>query len=100
MLTEIDLQATLKKKLNEDVGRHLILGACNPALAFEALSVEPGISALLPCNVVVAEEAASIFVGAIDPTAMFSVVGRPDVAPLATAVKEKLVRALAQLRAK
>lgn len=94
VLTEIDLKTTLKKKLDVDVPRYLILGACNPELAHLALKAEPGIGALLPCNVVVAQEKDAVAVSAIDPVAMFSVVGRPDIAPLASQVKEKLSRSL------
>lgn len=97
VLTEIDLQGTLKKKLDVDVPKYRILGACNPPLAYKAVSVEPGIGALLPCNVIVAQEEEAVFVGAIHPTAMFSVVERPEVAPLAAEVAEKLERALASL---
>ncbi len=94
VLTEIDLKATLKKKLDVDVPRYLILGACNPELAHMALKAEPGIGSLLPCNVVVAQEKDAVAVSAIDPLVMFSVVGRPDIAPLASQVKEKLSRSL------
>lgn len=97
VLTEIDLQGTLKKKLDVDVPKYRILGACNPPLAYKAVSVEAGIGALLPCNVIVAQEEEAVFVGAIHPTAMFSVVERPEVAPLAAEVAEKLERALASL---
>jgi len=94
VLTEIDLQATMKKKLDLDVPRYVILGACNPPLAHQAVSAEPGIGALLPCNVMVAEEAGGVFVGAIDPAAMFSVVHREDVLPVADEVGRRLDRVM------
>jgi len=94
VLTEIDLKATMKKKLDIDVPRYLILGACNPPLAHQAVSAEPGIGALLPCNVMVAEEEDGVFVGAIDPGAMFSVVGRADVEAIAEEVGARLDRVL------
>jgi len=94
VLTEIDVKATLKAKLDLDHPRYLILGACNPPLAHQALSAEPGIGVLLPCNVVVAEDGDGIVVSAIDPAAMFSVVSRDDIAPIAATVKEKLNAAL------
>ena len=94
VLTEIDVQATMKAKLDVDYPKYLILGACNPPLAHQALSAEPGIGVLLPCNVVVAEDGEGVVVSAIDPAAMFSVVAREDVAPLAAEVKEKLSAAL------
>lgn len=97
VLTEIDVRATLDAKLGVDWPRHTILGACNPPLAHQALSAEPGIGVLLPCNVVVAEDDDAVVVSAIDPAAMFSVVEREDVAPLAAAVKEKLSAALGAL---
>jgi uncharacterized protein (DUF302 family) len=98
VLTEIDVKATLAKKLDVDWRRYLILGACNPSLAHQALSAEPGIGVLLPCNVVVAEDAdGAVSVSAIDPLAMFSVVGRDDVEPIATEVRAKLARALEAL---
>ncbi len=98
VLTEIDVKATLKKKLDVDVRRYLILGACNPPIAHEALTAEPGIGVLLPCNVVVAEDAdEAIVVSAIDPISMFSVVGRPDIEPLAQKVRDKLSAALEAL---
>ena len=94
VLTEIDLQATMKKKLDVDVPRYLILGACNPPLAHQAVTAEPGIGALLPCNVMIAEEKDAIFVGAIDPAAMFSVVDRQDVLPVASEVGSRLDRVM------
>ena len=97
VLTEIDVRATMKKKLDYDTEPYLILGACNPGLARDALLAEAGIGLLLPCNVVVAATATGTAVAAIDPVAMFSVVSRPDVAPLAEEVKQKLLRVMAAL---
>lgn len=98
VLTEIDVKATLKKKLDVDFRQYRILGACNPPLAHQSLSAELMIGLLLPCNVVVFEEDdSSITVSAIDPVAMFSVVDRPDVAPLADQVGAKLTRAIEAL---
>jgi len=98
VLTEIDVRATLKKKLDVDMPGYLILGACNPPLAHRALAAEPGIGLLLPCNVVVAEQDdGSAVVSAIDPVQMFRVVGRPEVAPIAEEVAQRLQRALAAI---
>jgi len=98
VLTEIDVSATLKKKLDVDWRRYLILGACNPPLAHQALTAEPGIGVLLPCNVVVAEDAdGGVAVSAVDPVSMFSVVGRADVEPIAKEVRAKLERVLEAL---
>ena len=92
VLTEIDVQATLKEKLDVDGEPYLILGACNPSLAHEALSADPELGTLLPCNVVVSERAGETHVSAIDPERMLSIVGRDDLAPLASQVREKLAR--------
>ena len=98
VLTEIDVKATLKKKLDVDFANYIILGACNPPLAHQALSADPGVGLLLPCNVVVTEDAdGNAVVGAIDPIAMFAVVGREDIAPIAMEVSQKLERVLAAL---
>ena len=95
VLTEIDVKATMKKKLDVDFQNYSILGACNPPLAHQALSAEPAIGLLLPCNVVGTEDnAGNAVVSALDPKVQFTLVKRDDVDPLATAVREKLVRAL------
>lgn len=98
VLTEIDVKGTMRKKLDVDFDDYVILGACNPALAHRALTAEPGIGLLLPCNVVVTQEADGAVVSAVDPVAMFKVVGRPDVEPLAQEVRVKLERVIAALR--
>jgi uncharacterized protein (DUF302 family) len=95
VLTEIDVQATLKKKLNVDTSKYKILGACNPPLAHQALGVEPEIGLLLPCNVVVFEDAShKTTVAAIDAKAMMSVVGRDDILPIAEQVNQKLKKVI------
>ncbi len=98
VLTEIDVQATMNAKLGVQTRPYLILGACNPQLALDALSAEPGIGALLPCNVVLSgDDDGGVVVSAIDPVAMFSVVGRPDVGPLADEVRTRLERVILSL---
>lgn len=98
VLTEIDVAATLKKKLDEDMPPYRILGACNPALAHQAVSAVPEIGLLLPCNVLVREdEAGQVHVSFMDPGAVLGLVDKPEVVPLADQVKEKLQRVLAAL---
>jgi uncharacterized protein (DUF302 family)/glutaredoxin len=98
VLTEIDVKATMKKKLDADVPDYLILGACNPSLAHQALSQEPGIGVLLPCNVVVAKDRDDgVVISAVDPVRMFSVVDQAELEPIARDVREKLVRALTSI---
>jgi uncharacterized protein (DUF302 family) len=95
VLTEIDVKATMKAKLGKELQDYVILGACNPPLAFAALQAEPGVGLLLPCNIVVSSDNdGGSVVAAIDPEALFSVVGRPDVAGLASEVKQRLGRVL------
>jgi len=97
VLTEIDVEATLKKKLDVDFAPYTILGACNPPIAHQALSEEPGIGLLLPCNVVVVQDDDGVVVSAIDPLRMFTVLDRPDIEPLAQQVRELLLAALGSL---
>ncbi|MFQ5509569.1 MAG: DUF302 domain-containing protein [Leptospirillia bacterium] len=95
VLTSIDVKATLKAKIDQDFKRYVILGACNPKLAYEALTNENDVGLLLPCNVVVYEtEGGGSVVAAIDPEAMLSVTGRDDLKPLAAEVKARLTRAI------
>lgn len=96
VLTEIDVKATFKKKLDKDFTRYIILGACNPSLAFRALSTELDIGLLLPCNVVVYEDPQTreTIVGAIDPAAMFQITGQEDLKSISEEVKHKLTRAV------
>ena len=95
ILTEIDVKATLKKKLDEDIKPYIILGACNPKLALHALTEEPDIGLLLPCNVVVyQDDNDDTVLGAIDPAVMVQITGRDDLDDFASSVKQKLTAAL------
>jgi uncharacterized protein (DUF302 family) len=101
VLTEIDVAATLKKKLDVAFRPYIILGACNPPLAHRALSAETDIGLLLPCNVVVyaAEQEGRSVVAAMDPDAALSLADNPQIAELATEVKERLQRVLERVSA-
>jgi uncharacterized protein (DUF302 family) len=95
VLTEIDVKKTLKEKLDVDVSRYKILGACNPPFAHKALESEPEVGLLLPCNVVVYEsEEGTTRVAAINAEAMLSVVGRDDILPIAREVNNRLKRVI------
>lgn len=97
VLTEIDVQRTLREKLGQEMERYLILGACNPPLAHQALDREREIGLLLPCNVVVREVEGGTWVGIADPQAMLSVSGNPALDDLAAEAKARLQRALDSL---
>lgn len=99
ILTRIDIDATLKKKIDADFRPYTILGACNPPLALQALTADPAVGILLPCNVVVEQDGAGSRVWITDPVALFAVSGDPRVAPIAEAVAAKLGRVRAALEA-
>ncbi len=93
ILSEINVQAAMKKKLDLDIRPYLILGACNPTLAHQALEAEPDIGLLLPCNVVVREDTNdTVIVAFMDPEAVLGLIGRDDIQPLAREVKTRLQR--------
>lgn len=95
VLTDIDVAATLKKKLNQDMPPYRILGACNPPLAHRAITAEPSIGLLLPCNVVVRQdETGAVLVEIMDPNAVLDLVDKPAIAELAREVRQKLERVL------
>ncbi len=94
VLTEIDVQATLKTKLDLDIEPYLILGACNPQLAHQALEVDRSIGLLLPCNVVVRREGERTLVQALDPQVMVSLPGLPELQPVADDAGRRLAAAL------
>ena len=97
VLTEIDVQATMKAKLDADLPPYLILGACNPPLAYRALQAEASVGLLLPCNVVVRQTDQGTVVEAIDPMTMVSVSGNPALQPVVDEVAVRLRAALAAL---
>ena len=99
ILTEIDVQATLRKKLDVETRPYRILGACNPPLAHQALDTETDIGLLLPCNVVVyeADGGEGSVVAVLDPVEQLGVAGRVDLEPLARDVRERMSRALEAL---
>jgi uncharacterized protein (DUF302 family) len=100
ILTEIDLKATLKVKLGVDVAPQIILGACRPALAYEALTIDPSIAAVLPCNVVVrAVDENTTVVEAFDPDAMMGLADNDALDTIAADAKQRLTAALSALDA-
>ena len=98
VLTEIDVQATLHGKLGQDMEDYLILGACNPSLAHQALAIDPSIGLLLPCNVVVRTDAGQTIIEALDPQTMVTVTGQPSLKPVADEAASRLKTALDSLR--
>jgi uncharacterized protein (DUF302 family) len=102
VLTEIDMQATLKAKLGEDMEDYLILGACNPPLAHRAVNIDRQIGLLLPCNVVVRTDPkgeGTVLIEAMDPQVLVDVTGEPELRPVADEVAVKLQAAIDSLDA-
>jgi uncharacterized protein (DUF302 family) len=97
VLTEIDMQQTLKAKVDKDMDQYVILGACNPKLASAALDVEPNVGALLPCNVVVRKVGGNVQVDALDPGLMVSMTSRDELAPIAAEARRLIGETLAAL---
>ena len=96
ILSEIDVSATMKKKLDVDFRPYVILGACNPPLAHKALSAERDIGLLLPCNVIVYadDDPSRSVIAVLDPVEALQLTGRDDIRPIAEEVRSRLVRAL------
>ena len=98
VLTTIDVKATLRQKLDVDFRPYMILGACNPPFAYEALKAEPWIGAMLPCNVVLQQsEDGTVSVAAIDPAASMQAVENPALEGIAGEVRDKLAKIIAGL---
>ena len=97
VLTEIDVQATLRAKLGVEWAPYVILGACNPPLAHRALEADPSVGTLLPCNVVLRQDGPDTIVEAMDPMAALGIVDSAGVRPVATEARDRLVRAVASL---
>jgi uncharacterized protein (DUF302 family) len=98
ILTEIDVSATMKKKLNADIPPYKILGACNPQFAHRAIGLEPQIGALLPCNVVVRQDGSGkVQLEFMDPNAVLTLVDRPEMKEIAKEVRQRLENALARI---
>jgi uncharacterized protein (DUF302 family) len=95
ILSDIDVAAKMKEKLGKDMPQYRILGACNPALAYEAIQSVPDIGLLLPCNVLVREdESGQVSIGFMDPESVLSLVDHPDIEPMAKDVRQRLDRVL------
>ncbi|MDX1560006.1 MAG: DUF302 domain-containing protein [Marinobacter sp.] len=90
VLTEIDVKATMKKKLDKDMQAYRILGACNPGMAWEAIGVEPRVGAMLPCNVILREVSEGIEVSAVDPLASMSAIDNDELKQVAGKVRDML----------
>ena len=98
ILSDIDVAATLKKKLGKDMPPYRILGACNPPFAHKALEAEPSIGLLLPCNVVVRQDVAGkVFVEAMDPRAVLDLVDRQEITQVANEIRQRLERAMKEI---
>jgi uncharacterized protein (DUF302 family) len=90
VLTEIDVKATMKKKIDKDMQGYLILGACNPTMAWQAIGLEPKVGAMLPCNVILRETKAGIEVSAVDPQASMTGIDNGQLQAVAGQVRDML----------
>jgi uncharacterized protein (DUF302 family) len=99
ILTEIDVAATMRAKLGVDLDPYLILGACNPPLAHRAITADPSVGALLPCNVVLRVDGDAVVLEAMDPAAAMGMVDLPEVREVAAEARSRLLRALEHVEA-
>ncbi len=97
VLTEIDVKATMKKKLDVDMPAYRILGACNPKMAMEAIRMEPRVGAMLPCNVILREVKDGVEVSAIDPVASMQAIDNPTLHAVAGQVRDLLAKVVAAI---
>ena len=97
ILTEIDVAATMKKKLDVEMTPYLILGACNPKMAYQAIGIEPRVGAMLPCNVILREVTGGVEVSAIDPVASMQAIDNPALHAVAGQVRDLLAAAVAAI---
>ena len=95
VLTEIDVKATMKKKLEVEMPGYRILGACNPKMALQAIGIEPRVGAMLPCNVILREVEGGVEVGAIDPVASMQAIENAELHAVAGQVRDLLAKAVA-----
>ena len=95
ILTEIDVAATMKKKLDVDMTPYLILGACNPKMAYQAIGIEPRVGAMLPCNVILRAVDGGVEVSAIDPVASMQAIDNPALHAVAGQVRDLLAKVVA-----
>lgn len=94
VLTEIDVTATMKKKLDVDMTPYRILGACNPKMAYQAIQIEPRVGAMLPCNVILREVEGGVEVSAVDPAASMQAIDNAELAAVAAQVRDLLATAV------
>jgi uncharacterized protein (DUF302 family) len=97
ILTEIDVTATMKKKLDVEMPPYRILGACNPKLAYQAIGMEPRVGAMLPCNVILREVSGGVEVSAIDPVASLQAIENPELHAVSGEVRDLLAKAVAAI---
>ncbi len=97
VLTEIDVQATMKKKIDKDMPAYRILGACNPNMAWEAIGMEPRVGAMLPCNVILRAVDGGVEVSAIDPVASMTAIDNAELKNVAGQVRDMLAEAVAAI---
>ena len=97
VLTEIDVKATMKKKLDVEMAPYRILGACNPRMAMEAIGMEPRVGAMLPCNVILRDTEAGVEVSAVDPVASMQAIDNPALHAVAGQVRDLLAKVVAAI---